>query len=102
MTLQIARFCIFPHNLAPDFPQYVSGKEFKKMKTLTVYNIKCAIVAAIISLGFASQAVAVLRPLFPAKPEPPFNGELIIIGDDFVVGSLQEKNTSYIMGGQAL
>ena len=44
----------FCHNLASDFPQYIGGKEFKKMK---ITNIKCAVVAAIISLGFASQAV---------------------------------------------
>ena len=56
------------------------------MKTFIVYNLKCAVVATLISLAFASQAFAVLRPLFPAKPAPPFNGELIIIGDDSVMG----------------
>jgi hypothetical protein len=29
-----ARFCIFPRNLAPDFSQYVSGKEFGKNENL--------------------------------------------------------------------
>src|SRR5438874_10063872 len=56
------------------------------MKTFIVYNLKCAVVATLISLAFASQAFAVLRPLFPAKPAPPFNGELIIIGNDLLLG----------------
>jgi hypothetical protein len=45
--------------------------------------MKCAVVSALISIAFVSQAFAVLRPLVPAKPAPPFNRELIIIGDDF-------------------
>ena len=48
-------------------------------------KIKCAAVAILIALVFASQASAVLRPLFPIKPAAPFNGELIVIGDDFVL-----------------
>jgi len=49
--------------------------------------MKCAVVSALISLAFVSQALAVLRPLFPAKPAPPFNGEvIIIIEDDSVMG----------------
>ena len=43
---------------------------------------KCAIALTLISLVFASQASAVLRPLFPIKPSTPFNGELIVIGDE--------------------
>jgi hypothetical protein len=35
-------------------------------------------------LAFASQAFAVLRPLFPIKPEPPFSGEAIVVRDDLV------------------
>ena len=35
----------------------------------------------VVSVAFVSQAFAVLRPLFPAKAAPPFNGELIVIGD---------------------
>jgi hypothetical protein len=56
------------------------------MKAFIVRNIKCAAVSAIISLGFASQAGAVLRPLFPTKPAPPFNGELVGAGfsEDFI------------------
>jgi len=63
------------------------------MKIFIVYNLKCAVVATLISLAFASQAFAVLRPLFPAKPAPPFNGELIIIGDDSVRGV--QENACY-------
>ena len=54
------------------------------MKVFLATKMKCAVVSALISIVFASQAFAVLRPLFPAKPVPPFNGELIIIGDDSV------------------
>jgi hypothetical protein len=51
---------------------------------------KCAIAFTLISLVFASQASAVLRPLFPVKPAAPFNGELIVIGDDFVLRSTKK------------
>ena len=57
------------------------------MKLFLATKMKCAVVSALVSLAFVSQAFAVLRPLFPAKPAPPFNGELIIIGDDSVVGA---------------
>ena len=48
-------------------------------------KMKCAAAALLIALAFVSQAFAVLRPLFPIKPTAPFNGELIVIGDDFVL-----------------
>ena len=51
---------------------------------------KCAAVAILIALAFASQASAVLRPLFPIKPSAPFNGELIVIGDDLVLRSAKK------------
>jgi hypothetical protein len=51
---------------------------------------KCAIALTLISLVFASQASAVLRPLFPIKPSAPFNGELIVIGDDLVLRSAKK------------
>lgn len=54
-------------------------------------KMKCQVVAILISLAFASQAFAVLRPLFPIKPAAPFNGELIIIGDDFVRDSAKKR-----------
>jgi hypothetical protein len=34
-----------------------------------------------LSVAFASQAFAVLRPLFPAKAGPPFGAEAIVIGN---------------------
>ena len=48
-------------------------------------KMNCAVVAMLISLVFVSQASAVLRPLFPIKPSAPFNGELIVIGDELVL-----------------
>jgi len=50
-------------------------------------KMKCAIAFTLISLVFASQASAVLRPLFPIKPSAPFNGEVIVIGDELVLRS---------------
>ena len=46
--------------------------------------MKCAAVFVIVSLAFLSQAFAVLRPLFPVKPAPPFGDQVIIIGDELV------------------
>ena len=57
------------------------------MKVVLAAKMKCAVVATLISLVFVSQASAVLRPPFPIKPAAPFNGELIIIGDDLVLRS---------------
>jgi hypothetical protein len=53
-------------------------------------KIKCAAVAMLVALAFASQASAVLRPLFPIKPSAPFNGELIVIGDELVLRSAKQ------------
>ena len=55
------------------------------MKLFLATKMKCAVASALISIAFVSQAFAVLRPLVPAKPAPPFNRELIIIGDDSVI-----------------
>jgi hypothetical protein len=57
------------------------------MKPVFTTQMKCAAVSTLVSLAFVSQAFAVLRPLFPIKPAAPFNGELIVIGDDFVLRS---------------
>jgi hypothetical protein len=46
--------------------------------------MKCAAIIVIVSIAFVSQGFAVLRPLFPAKATPPFNGELIVIGNDSI------------------
>ena len=49
------------------------------MNSVFTTQMKCAVVATLISLAFVSQAFAVLRPLFPIKPAAPSNGELIVI-----------------------
>ena len=54
------------------------------LKLFLATRMKCAVVFALISLAFVSQAFAVLRPPFPAKPAAPFDVELIIIGEDLV------------------
>src|SRR5215813_9747064 len=64
------------------------------VKLFLATKMKCAVVSALISIAFVSQAFAVLRPLVPTKPAPPFNGELIIIGDDSVIGCA--RNASYM------
>jgi hypothetical protein len=53
-------------------------------------QMKFAVVSTLISLAFVSQAFAVLRPLFPVKPAAPFNGELIVTGDDLVLRSTKK------------
>ena len=50
-------------------------------------KMKWTALAILISLAFASQASAVLRPLFPIKPAAPSNVELIVAGEDFVLRS---------------
>ena len=60
------------------------------MKPVFTTQMKCAVVSAFVSLTFVSQAFAVLRPLFPVKPAAPFNGELIVIGDDLVLRSAKK------------
>jgi hypothetical protein len=46
--------------------------------------MKCAAVIVLASIAFVSQALAVLRPLFPAKTSPPFNSEVIVIGNNAI------------------
>jgi hypothetical protein len=58
------------------------------MKVFLPTKMKCAVVSALIFIASLSQAFAVLRPLVPAKPEPPFNGEPIIVEDDWVAGTV--------------
>jgi hypothetical protein len=47
------------------------------MKVFFAARMKCAAASVLISIAFESQAFAVLRPLFPTKPEPPFSGEAV-------------------------
>ena len=60
------------------------------VKVFFATNMKCAAVSTLVFLALISQAFAVLRPLFPANPAPPFSGETIVIGDDLVRGSAKE------------
>jgi hypothetical protein len=36
----------------------------------------------LLSLAFAAQAFAIIRPPYPVKPMPPYHGGFILIGDD--------------------
>jgi hypothetical protein len=65
------------------------------MKPDFTTHMKCAVVSAFVSLAFVSQTFAVLRPLFPVKPAAPLNGELIVIGDDFVLRSTKKPLMHY-------
>jgi hypothetical protein len=60
------------------------------VKPVFTMRIKCGVVSAFVSIALVSQASAVLRPLFPIKPAAPFNGELIVIGDDMVLRSAKK------------
>ena len=60
------------------------------MKLIFSPQIKCVVVAALISVAFVSEASAVLRPLFPIKPAAPSNGELTVIGDELVLRSAKK------------
>jgi|SRR6266436_2256362 hypothetical protein len=53
-------------------------------------DMKYAAAIVFISIALASQVFAVLRPLFPAKAVPPFNGELIVTGNDSIQHSVNE------------
>jgi hypothetical protein len=57
------------------------------MKRSAITQLKCVVVcvSAFVSLGFVSQASAVLRPLFPIKPTAPSNGEYTVAGDEAVL-----------------
>src|SRR6266704_3403440 len=65
-----SRFCIFPRNLAPDFPQYISGKEFKKMKTFIVYDLDSKMPVAVgeqVSAETARYCASVATGIFEAN-----------------------------------
>jgi hypothetical protein len=46
--------------------------------------MKCVAAITFVSVAFLSHALAVLRPIFPAKAGPPFNNETIITGNDSI------------------
>ena len=48
-------------------------------------KMKCVALAVLISLAFAFQGFAVLRPPFPIKPAAPVDNEYIVVGDQLVL-----------------
>ena len=56
-------------------------------------KMKCALVAAFVSLALVYQGLAVLRPLFSAKPAVPTNGDLVMIGDRLVLRSARKPRS---------
>jgi hypothetical protein len=52
--------------------------------------MKAATAIVFISVAFAWQGFAVLRPLFPAKTAPPFNGELTVTGNNSIQHSARK------------
>ena len=69
------------------------------MKAVIPPKMKCAVVCAVLLLELVSEASAVLRPLFPFKPAPPSNGELIVIEDE--AGTAMAKKSVQHHRGQA-
>ena len=62
--------CIFPRNLALDFPQYLSGKEFEKMKTFIVYDLDSQMPVAVgeqVSAETARYCASVATGIFQAN-----------------------------------
>jgi hypothetical protein len=47
-------------------------------------TMKSAALAILLSITLGSEAFAILRPRYPAKPAPPFRGHVIIIEDDAI------------------
>jgi hypothetical protein len=47
-------------------------------------EMKYAAAITFVCIAFVSQALAVLRPIFPAKAGPPFNSGAIIIENDWI------------------
>jgi hypothetical protein len=55
----------------------------ERLSKYCLVSMRCAVGSIVIAFAFAPQAFAVLRPLFPTKPEPPFSGEAIVTRGDF-------------------
>jgi hypothetical protein len=68
----------------PTFTARLRQNTRASVKAFFAARMKYAVVSVLIALAFSPQAFAVLRPLFPVKPEPPFSGEAIVIRDDLV------------------
>jgi hypothetical protein len=54
--------------------------------------MKSAAFAILLSFALGSEAFAILRPRYPAKPTPPFRGHVIIIEDHSIQSA--SRNTS--------
>jgi hypothetical protein len=44
--------------------------------------MKTFAVGVLLSLAFGAQGFAIIRPPYPVKPMPPYQGRFIVIGDD--------------------
>ena len=55
-------------------------------------DMKCAAAITIVCIAFVSQALALLRPLFPAKSDPPFNSETITTKNDSIQQSAKQRS----------
>jgi hypothetical protein len=60
------------------------------MKRVIPTKMKCSVICAFLLVELVSQASAVLRPLFPFKPAPPSNGELIVTEDELALRSAKK------------
>jgi hypothetical protein len=47
-------------------------------------NMNRVVLGVVLGLALSSQAWAIIRPPFPAKPAPPYRGHVIIIGEDSI------------------
>ena len=52
--------------------------------------MKRAALAILLSIALGSEAFAILRPRYPARPTPPFRGRVIIIEDDSMKGASRD------------
>jgi len=66
----------------------------RRLILIKATSMKFAAVFILISLVLASQTFAVLRPLFPVKPEPPLRGGVIVIGDEIIQRSFKNRNVA--------
>ena len=55
------------------------------MKPAVLTQLKCVVVSGFVLFTFATQGLAVLRPLFPIKPAAPVDGEYTVVGDEVVL-----------------
>jgi hypothetical protein len=47
-------------------------------------NMKRFVLGVLLGLAISSQAFAIIRSPYPAKPSPPDRGHFIVIGDDAI------------------